>query len=245
VETSVGRIEVVDEPEELARRAATILIETGRQRPPVGIFLAGGNTPRRTYQIVASVADPADFAGVHFWLGDERVVPVQHPDSNAGMILRLWGGPLGLEEDIGGGIRMLSHRFHTMPGTRGADRQVRAISHELIEHAGRDPHPDLVLLGLGTDGHTASLFPGDPALEARALFASARGGTRITATRRRLIASRRVVFRGAGTAKAEMLARVAADPEAAPAGQVAAGAIRFGAEVLWLVDRAAAAALPA
>ena len=192
---------------------------------------------------MARLAEPSDFAGVHFWLGDERVVPLQHPDSNAGMILRLWGEPLGLEDDVGGGIRMLSHRFHAMPATRGAERQVRAISHELVEHAGRDPHPDLVLLGLGVDGHTASLFPGEDALDAKALFAAARGGTRITVTRRLLIASRRIVFLVAGAAKAEILARVVADPAGSPAGRIATGAIQFGADVLWLVDRAAAAGL--
>ena len=237
MKTHVGRFRIVDDAEELARIAAGILLEAARERPRVGIFLAGGATPKRAYELVATIATMQDLAGAHWWFGDERAVPIEHPDSNAGMVLAAWRS-LGVEEDLGG-VRMLSPRFHAMPCARGADKQVKEISWELHEVAIGVPHPDLALLGVGADGHTASLVPGDPALEAKGYFASARGGMRITATRGLLAASRRLVFLVAGAGKADIVAQIFADPTATPAGQVALAAKAEGADVLWLLDRAA------
>ncbi|HTJ45667.1 MAG TPA: 6-phosphogluconolactonase [Kofleriaceae bacterium] len=241
VKTHVGRLQVVDEAEELARVAATLIVEAARERPRCGIFLAGGATPRRTYEVVAQIANANDFAGVHLWLGDERAVPLEHADSNGGMILELWGDALGFVEDLGGGVRMPDPRLHVMPCGRGVEKQVKEIEWALASHAGTSPHPDLTLLGVGADGHTASLFPGDPALEANGLFASARGGARITATRRLLAASKRIVFLVAGDAKADIVASITADPHGSPAGRVALEAKAAGCDVMWLLDQRAVA----
>ena len=237
MKTHVGRFEIVDQPEELARVAAERIVDEARARPRCGIFLAGGATPKRAYEITAAIAGVHDFVGVHLWLGDERAVPLEHADSNAGMILSLWGEPLGYIEDVGGGVRLPVPRFHVMTATRGIDRQIRDIEWALVEHAGPHPRPELALLGVGVDGHTASLFPGEPALEARGFFASAKGGTRITATRRLLAASHRIVFLVAGAAKADIMAAITADPAAYPAGQVALDAKAAGADITWLLDR--------
>src|SRR5262249_60143943 len=78
VRTHVGQFHVVDEPEELARVAAALIVDAALARPRVGLFLAGGATPRRAYEIVAAIASASDFAGVHGWLGDEPAVPI-HP----------------------------------------------------------------------------------------------------------------------------------------------------------------------
>lgn len=239
MKTHVGHLQVVDESEELARVAASLIVDAARARPRCGIFLAGGATPKRTYEVTAAIATAPDFAGVHLWLGDERAVPLEHPDSNAGMILRLWGDALGYVEDLGAGVRLPDPRFHVMPCARGVEKQIKEITWALVEHAGPTPRPDLTLLGVGTDGHTASLFPGDPALEADGLFASARGGARITATRRLLAASRKIVFLAAGAAKADIVAAITADPHGSPAGQVALEAKAAGCEVTWLLDRVA------
>jgi 6-phosphogluconolactonase len=242
VKTHVGRFQIEEEPEELARIAAALLVDAARARPRVGIFLAGGSTPKRAYELTAAIATARDFAGVHLWLGDERVVPLEHPDSNAGMILRVWGDALGFVEDHGGGVRMPDARLHVMPGTRGVDRQIRDIEWALAEHSGTpSPHPDFTLLGVGADGHTASLFPGEPTLDATGLYASAHGGARITATRRLLAASRKLVFLAVSAAKADAIAAITADPAARPAGRVALEAKAAGAEVTWLLDRAAVA----
>jgi 6-phosphogluconolactonase len=244
VKTHVGRFEVVDEPEELARIAAERIVEAARERPRCGIFLAGGATPKRAYEITAAIASAHDFAGVHLWLGDERAVPLEHPDSNAGMILALWGDALGYVEDLGGGVRLPVPRFHVMPATRGVERQIRDVEWALVEHAGPYPRPELALLGVGADGHTASLFPGEPALDARGFFASAKAGARITATRRLFAAAHRILFLVAGPAKADIVAGIATDPEASPAGRVALDAKAGGGDVTWLLDRAAVAKIP-
>ncbi len=241
MKTHVGSLLVVDEAEELARVAAGIVVDAARERPKCGLFLAGGSTPKRTYEVVAAIATAQDFAGVHIWLSDERAVPLEHPDSNAGMILRIWGERLGFEEDLGGGVRIPSQRFHAMPCARGVERQIKETSFALVTQGGPSPRPDLTLLGVGPDGHTASLFPGDDALEAPGLFASGRGGARITATRGLLAASKRIVFLVAGLGKADIVARVTADPGAYPAGRVALDAKSAGAQVTWLLDRAAVA----
>jgi 6-phosphogluconolactonase len=241
VKTHVGRFEIVDEPEELARHAAERIVDAARARPRCGIFLAGGATPKRAYEITAAIAHAHDFAGVHLWLGDERVVALEHPDSNAGMVLSLWGEALGYVEDLGVGVRMPVPHFHVMTATRGVERQIRDVEWALVEHAGPNPRPDLALLGVGADGHTASLFPGEPALEARGFFASAKGGLRITATRRLLAASHQIVFLVAGAAKADVMAAITADPRSSPAGLVALDAKAAGADITWLLDRAAVA----
>jgi 6-phosphogluconolactonase len=241
VKTHVGSLQVVDDAEELARIAADIIVDAARERPKTGLFLAGGTTPRRAYERVAAIANANDFVGVHLWLGDERAVAIEHPDSNAGMILSVWGERLGLVDDLGGGVRIPSSRFHAMPCGRGVDKQIKETSFALTAQGGPAPRPDLTLLGVGADGHTASLFPGDPALEATGLFASARGGARITATRGLLAASRHLVFLVAGDAKAAIVAQVMSDPHSVPAGQVALEAKTAGADVTWLLDRAAVA----
>lgn len=239
MKTHVGRFMIVDEVEEVARIAADAIVEEARARPKVGIFLAGGTTAKRAYEIVASFATAEDLARTHWWLGDDRAVPIEHPESNAGMVLRAWGR-LGLEEDVGG-VRMVSPRFHVMPCARGVERQIKHIEWELHEHSGGAPFPDLTLLGVGPDGHTASLIPGDAALDATGLFASAKDGTRITGTRRLFASSRRIVFLAAGASKADVIAAITDDPHSAPAGVVALEAKAAGADITWLLDRAAVA----
>jgi len=222
-------IEIVDDAEALAAAAAAILVAAARARPRVGLLLAGGTTPRRAYELVAATATRADFDGVHLWYGDERMVPPDHPDSNHGMVARAWLDPLGLP----------AAQVHRIRGELGADAAARLASEELRAHAGDHRCVDLALLGLGADGHTASLFPGDAALAATGLYAPARDGARVTATVSLLSASRRVIFLAAGATKAAAVARAVTEPRGAiPATLVAS------ADILWLLDRAAAQELP-
>ena len=222
-------IHVLDDAEALAGAAAALLLEAARARPAVGILLAGGTTPRRAYELVAARGAAADFAGVHLWFGDERAVPPDHADSNHGMVARAWLTPLGVP----------AAQVHRIRGELGGAEAARLASDDLRGRAGAAPRLDLALLGIGADGHTASLFPGDPALDAGGLFVAARGGARISATVSLLSAARRVIFLAAGAAKAAAVAAAVTGPRREiPASLVTAD------EVVWLVDRAAAQDLP-
>jgi 6-phosphogluconolactonase len=216
-------VHVLADAEALAARAADIVAEVIAARPRVGIALAGGTTPRRCYELLA--ARGLDLGGVHVWYGDERMVPPDHPDSNFGMALRAWLAPAG----------MPPAQNHRILGELGGDEAARVASAELRGHAGDAPAFELVLLGIGADGHTASLFPGDPALDATGLFAPAKSGARVTATLPLLSAAARVVFLAAGTGKTAAIAQ-------ARRGEVPAGLVH-APRVEWLLDADAARGL--
>ena len=224
-------LRVFEDAERLAGAAAALLIEAARARPALGLLLAGGTTPRRAYERVAATASAADFAGVHLWYGDERMVAPDHADSNHAMVARAWLAPM----------QVPPAQIHRIRGELPAVDAARAAAQELRDHAaGRAIAMDLVVLGIGSDGHTASLFPGDPALTVDdAPFAPARSGARVTATLPLLCAARRVIFLAAGEAKAAAVARALAGPDPA----TPASLVRPAGEILWLLDRAAASLL--
>lgn len=189
-----------------------------RQRRPRSIALSGGETARACYERLAGLAD-LDWAATTVLFGDERFVDVDDPDSNEGM------ARAALLDHVGP-VTVLSARG-TAPTVDGA----AAAYDEVV--AGLGPI-DLVHLGLGADGHTASLFPGAPALDEtrRMVVATASPDhphPRITFTFPAIARSRLAVFTVTGEAKRETFARIRAG-EDLPAGRVDAD------EVLWLVD---------
>src|SRR5688572_75956 len=221
--------EILDDAAGVASAAAERVLEACRARPAVGIMLAGGTTPKAAYERIAARAATGDVDGVHVWFGDERMVPPEHADSNYGMAARAWlDGAAGVQ-------------VHRIRGELGATEAARIAAEELRAHAGAAPEIELVLLGIGADGHTASLFPGDAALAAPdgALFVPARDGTRVTATIHLLSAARHIVFLATGAAKAEIVARVIGEP---PTAAHPASLIR-APRITWLLDREAAALL--
>lgn len=141
-------IMIVDDPEAVAVAAVPIVLEivdralaaTGR----CDIALAGGTTPVLLYD--ALTAARADWSGVHLWTGDERAVPHDDPESNVRLIRTHLPAP--------GAV------LHAPPGSGEVDRRAMAYGFQL-----KDRVLDLAILGLGEDAHTASLFPGDPALD--------------------------------------------------------------------------------
>jgi 6-phosphogluconolactonase len=240
---------VVADAEAVARAAAEEVVEAAAraiaERGRFTVALAGGSTPRRLYALLADAAGP--FRGrvawdrVHAFFGDERHVPPDHPDSNFRMA----------REALLGHVAVASvHRMRgELPDAAEAARAYEAeLGRFFALDPAKDPPPrlDLVLLGLGPDGHTASLFPGTDVLEERRRWVAAprveRLGTdRITLTLPVLDRARRVVFVVSGAEKAEAVARVLAPDEAPPpAARVRPepGALR------WILDRAAAAGLP-
>jgi 6-phosphogluconolactonase len=222
-------------PEELAHATAAWL----RERAQAGenrfaVCLAGGSTPRRVYELLAS-AERARFPWdrVHWFFGDERFVPHDHPDSNYRMA----------RETLFDAAPVPAANVHPMPIAGFPAEAARAYEIELQEFYGAptlDPQRplfDVVLLGLGEDGHTASLFPGTPALQERQRWVvdvlNPKAEPRITLTYPALESTRALAFLVAGANKRAILARVFAG-EDLPAARLH-GAVAPD----WFVDQAA------
>lgn len=221
------RIEIADSVEDLAQLSADVLAGLLSGGPRT-FGLAGGLTPRAAYRELRT-RDVA-WVQVTCWLPDERWVPPGDPDANSLMARR------ELVDHVPVGF--------LAPDTTLEDPRIAASAYELLLAAEFDPVPDVVLLGMGDDGHTASLFPGTEALNIDrsayvANWVSALGTWRLTATIPLLSSARHVVFLVAGASKADVLRRILVDGEPLPAGLVAEGA----ADVTWLLDREAAAEL--
>jgi 6-phosphogluconolactonase len=162
-------------------------------------------------------------SGVEVFLGDERFVPVDHPDSNEGMARRTL---------LDGAVPAAIHSL----ATAGTTAQAAALAYDELLH--RHGPIDLVHLGLGPDGHTASLFPGSPALVVTDRLVVATGDDlhphpRLTFTYPAIASARLVVFTVAGPEKRDALAGVLAGDVALPAARVRAG------EGVFLADAAA------
>jgi 6-phosphogluconolactonase len=238
-------VERFAELEALSRAAAAAVVQHGAAaiaaRGRFDLAISGGSTPRRMLQLLAA-ADPQalPWQHVHWWWCDERMVPPDHADSNFGMAQRALA-PLRLE----------ASQLHRMAG-EAADPASAAAAYEreLCGALGEPPVLDLALLGLGPDGHTASLFPHSPGLHATAwvianpVTSPLTGGatTRITLTAPALHAARAAIVLVAGADKAAALAAVLGGParvEQYPAQLLAAGP----RPVRWLIDEAAASQL--
>lgn len=198
------------------------------------IALTGGSTPAAAYERAAALG--ADWSASNLWWGDERCVPPTHEDSNYGLARRT------LLEGISGP----QPTVHRMEGERGPEAGAAAYERELTgAFAGESARLDLVLLGLGSDAHCASLFPGAPALEERerAVVGVEQPGlapwvSRITLTLPALAAAGELLFMVTGADKAPALAR-AFDGEPSP--EAPASLARAHARAVTLVlDRAAA-----
>lgn len=192
------------------------------------IGLAGGSTPTAAYRRLAM--QPAPWNEVQAWMTDERHVPIDHLDSNAGMARRTL-------------IDHVPATLHAVPWNDSAAAAATAFERHLASflHHGPDGlEPWLIVLGIGDDGHTASLFPGSTALdEAERDFVAVDmpgRGWRLTATPTLLARAQSTIFLVSGGGKAEILAEVLAETCDLPAARVA----RAARSPLWLVDRDAA-----
>ncbi len=207
--------------------------------------LSGGSTPGRLYALLAHhrFATRIDWRRVHFFWGDERCVPPDHAESNYRMA----------RHALLDTVKPPPENVHRMRGEEDPHRAAASYEQLLREVLGArdDGSPaqfDLVLLGMGADGHTASLFPGTAALSEKTRWVVANqvresAPWRLTLTPVIINAAARIVFLVAGAGKADRLARVLrgspADAEALPAQLIHA----TRGEVLWLVDADAAARL--
>jgi 6-phosphogluconolactonase len=217
-------------------------------RGACSVALAGGSTPRRMLQELAARGPGAlPWDRVDLWWGDERTVPPDHADANYRMAREALIDPLGLAGLAG----LAGPRVHRIAGELDPAAAARAYEDALVAALGAPPVLDVVMLGMGADGHTASLFPGSPGLDETERWVVANpvrsplvGGsaTRITLTVPAINAARHVRFVVAGADKAEVLGRVLDGPRA-PARYPAQRIAPHGGDLAWLVDAAAAAGL--
>jgi 6-phosphogluconolactonase len=229
----VTELIVESEPAELVRPAAEWLsLEVTRaiaERGSCALGLAGGRTPNPVYQELASQSS-VDWQHVDVFFGDERAVPPDHPDSNYRTV------HLALLSRV----PIPPRQVHRMEAER-SDREAAAREYERL----LPPRLDVLLLGMGPDGHTASLFPGSAALDERhRLVVSVVGpkppAERLTITPPVIEAARKVAVIATGDEKAAMAARAIEGPFAPKA--VPAQLARRG---VWFLDQAAAARLTA
>lgn len=231
-------IRVHTDHEALSRAAAELFAEQARlsveARGRFCVALSGGETPRRTFELLATTPWREQVPWPHlevFW-GDERCVPVSDSASNQGMARRTFLDRLPIP----------TSRIHPMNGEAEPAAAAEAYERELDRvFAPEPPRFDLLLLGLGSDGHTASLFPGSASLEEqsrRVLPVQAAGQpfARLTLTLPVLNSARLVAFLVSGADKAEILRRVLRSTDHdLPAARVSPEE----GEVLWLVDQSA------
>jgi 6-phosphogluconolactonase len=228
-----------EDAETLARRVAEWLCDLARaSERPFAVSLSGGSTPRRLYELLAApeIASRFPWSRVHWFWGDERFVPHGHPDSNYGMA----------RDAFLSRVPVPAHNVHAIP-TEGLSPERAAAAYEatLKRFYGADtlasgrPLFDVTLLGIGEDGHTASLFLGQPELhETRRWVVAVIGAMpepRISLTFPVLDSSRDVAFVVTGKEKRDVVARAQAGDRTTPAALV-----RPVGRLHWFTDRAAA-----
>lgn len=238
---------VAGSPDDLAREAARRFIELAgaaiRDRGRFAVALSGGSTPRRLYELLTlpPYRQAVDWSRVHLFFADERFVPPMDSESTARLV----------RETLLNDMPIPAENFHPMPTEDDPPETCAARYAETLARFFGAPGPelDLVLLGMGPDGHTASLFPGHPDHpgQVAAVHDSPKPPpVRLTLTLEALRRARKVLFLVTGADKADTLKSVYdanAPPDAVdtlPAARVTA--VDGSSE--WLIDRAAAACLP-
>lgn len=238
--------------EAIAARLITGMVATQAGRGRVSVVLTGGGIGIATLEAVARspARERLDWSAVEIWWTDERFTAPDHPDRNEGQARRALLDHVALDPT----------RVHPMPavgspaaGPDGTDVHAAAAGYadELARHAAPQAHPpvppmDVLLLGLGEDGHVASLFPRSPALDDTRSVVGVQGAPkpppqRISLTLPAIRAAEEVWVIAAGERKASAVQQALgdADPRSVPAR-----AVRGRAGTFWLLDRAAAALVP-
>lgn len=233
-----ARLEMLADPEALSRRVAEWMLAAATKTEGVfSVALSGGSTPRRLYELLAEppFAGPFPWSRTHWFWGDERFVPHDDRMSNYRMA----------REALLSRAPIPASNIHPIP-TEGltAEEAASAYERELKSFYGADrldparPLFDVNLLGIGEDGHTASLFPGTKVLAERDRWVAAVAGvqpeTRITLTYPALESSRDAIFLIAGKEKRDALARLRRGDDSVPAAHL------HPTGTLWIFTDAAA-----
>jgi len=233
------RLIVVADATELARRAADrVMARIAANDGRIAICLTGGSSPKQLYELLATedYRSRIPWDRVHWFIGDERLVPPDDPLNNMAMARKTLLDRAAPRENV-----------HPIPtDTPDPDKGAERYERDLKSFYGADrleparPLFDVVLLGMGPDGHTASLFPNDPALQETARWVvgvskanAAPFVLRITLTLPALASCNEMLFEVSGAGKVEVLTRVL-NGENLPAARA-----RSSRETVWLVDKAA------
>jgi len=243
------RAHIYDDVTDVVRAAAQEWVVLAAQaiaaRGEFHVALSGGTTPRALYQclVTAEFSAQIDWQHVHIWFGDERTVPPQHPDSNYHMA----------HEALLRHVPVLPAHIHRMQGEQSdAHQAARAYQAQLeacmplfeAPNAIAVPQFDLLLLGLGPDGHIASLFPDTPILSERArwvaaVFVEKLNTWRISLTLPVIENAKHIMLLVAGAGKAEIVGEIFASPTKS-VGRYPAEMINPNVAMAWYLDTAAA-----
>jgi len=233
-----GRLEILPDPAAVARHVAEWMTSAVLATKDIfRVSLSGGSTPKALYQLLASNEFRSRFPWqrVSWYFGDERFVPYDSPDSNYRMV----------REAMFDKAPVPPENIHPIP-VDGSPEEAAQLYEQTLQHAygatildPASPLFDVTLLGLGPDGHTASLLPGEPVLEERKRWMAAvshgRPEVRITMTYPVIESSRRVAFLVTGREKEPIFRLIRAGRSQVPAARV-----QPVGELFWFVDRAAA-----
>lgn len=246
VECMKPELRIFQDSEQLSRHAANLFIEESnksiRERNRFLVALSGGGTPERLFQLLGSeYRDQVEWNKVHVFWGDERCVPPNNEGSNFHQANELLLSKVAIPES----------NIHRVLGELDPDSASKKYADTLKTFADSNlefPRFDLVYLGMGEDGHTASLFPNSPVQVNEPVIAVTakyqdRPANRVTLTQLVFNQARMVVFMATGEKKAETLAHVLSErynPELYPAQRID---LKDG-QLIWLVDESAAGKLP-
>ena len=236
-------VDVLEDADAVAMKMAELFINVVKEKPAgkVRIALSGGSTPKKLFTILArpEIAGQVDWSRVELFYGDERYVPDGHADSNHASARELLLSKVSIP----------AGQVHPMPTETTAVEDAARYQSSLQKAYGADvleagrPLFDIVMLGLGTDGHTASLFPGEAVLDEKKAWVGVSAPKtapheRLTLTYPAIASSALVVFLVTGENKVPMLARLRQGDGSIPSGRIVSEG-----KILILADRAAAGEL--
>ena len=227
--------------EALSRAAAdffvSLSLSAAASEKRFSVALSGGSTPQRLFSLLASspCRESINWSSTHFFWADERCVPKESPESNYNLVYSMLLSRLPVPGD----------NIHRIRGEDGPERAARGYEDLLRSLFGQQPFPvfDLIVLGAGADGHTASIFPDSEVVRERTrlavpVYANAPKPARVTLTLPVLNNAAQVLFLASGRAKAQVLHEILEDgnPKRYPAGLVKP----VHGRLTWLIDRDAA-----
>ena len=240
-----SKIVITSNAERLAEKGAELMYNTAKKavarKNSFAVAVSGGSTPRAMHRLLSQEPYRSDmpWQKTHFFWVDERMVPFDHPDSNFG----------AAQTDLISMIPTPADQVYPMPAMmhpeEGAGLYQAKLKTFFQDSGSLDPVFDLIILGIGTDGHTASLFPGQPSSqEPDRWVLSVKGGQpdvfRLTFTYAVLNSARHILFLVSGDAKAAVVKTLIEDRQA----QLPAAKIQpLNGKITWLLDQKAASLL--